>query len=187
MVQREFHLFIFFVSSDGQFECVKRIDNFCYGFGKNVVDARQGRRHTESTWIDESRCTIHNGLGKDYAWLQIWFEYRANHSFVFQLGTSPLHLAAMHNHLETCEVLLRAGISKDARTKVDRTPLHLAVYEGHEAIVELLLRNKCDVNAKDMVSICSTFCTRGYIYRPAKRYILFQKDNACRKQYCEAE
>lgn len=91
----------------------------------------------------------------------------------------------MHNHLETCEVLLRAGISKDARTKVDRyemalnnsisiyraewnslsneiflfffsrTPLHLAVYEGHEKIVELLLKNKCDVNAKDMVSISS--------------------------------
>lgn len=68
-----------------------------------------------------------------------------------QLGTSPLHLAAMNNHLETCEVLLRAGISKDARTKVDRTPLHLAVYEGHEEIVDLLLKNKCDVNAADMV------------------------------------
>ena len=43
----------------------------------------------------------------------------------------------MNNHLETCEVLLRAGISKDARTKVDRTPLHFAVYEGHEKMVEL--------------------------------------------------
>lgn len=70
---------------------------------------------------------------------------------LFQLGTSPLHLAAMNNHLDTCEVLLRAGISKDARTKVDRTPLHLAVYEGHDRIVELLLKNKCDVNATDMV------------------------------------
>lgn len=60
-------------------------------------------------------------------------------------------MAAMNNHLDTCEVLLRAGISKDARTKVDRTPLHFAVYEGHEAIVELLLKYKCDVNARDMV------------------------------------
>lgn len=39
---------------------------------------------------------------------------------IYQLGTSPLHMAAMNNHLETSEVLLRAGISKDARTKVDR-------------------------------------------------------------------
>lgn len=69
----------------------------------------------------------------------------------FQLGTSPLHMAAMNNHLDTCEVLLRAGISKDARTKVDRTPLHFAVYEGHDAIVEILLKYKCDVNARDMV------------------------------------
>ena len=61
-------------------------------------------------------------------------------------------MAAVNNHLETCEVLLRAGISKDARTKVDRTPLHLAVYEGHEAIVELLLKTQCDVNCRDMVS-----------------------------------
>lgn len=67
------------------------------------------------------------------------------------MGTSPIHLAAMHNHLETCEVLLRAGISKDAKTKVDRTPLHFAVYEGHESIVQLLLTNKCEVDNKDMV------------------------------------
>lgn len=29
-------------------------------------------------------------------------------------------MAAENNHYETCEVLLRAGISKDSRTKVDR-------------------------------------------------------------------
>lgn len=60
-------------------------------------------------------------------------------------------MAAENNHIETCKVLLRAGISKDSRTKVDRTPLHLAVDNGHEAIVELLLKEKCDVNARDMV------------------------------------
>jgi ankyrin repeat protein len=34
------------------------------------------------------------------------------------LGTSPLHLSAQYGHLETSKVLMRAGISKDARTKV---------------------------------------------------------------------
>lgn len=34
-----------------------------------------------------------------------------------------------------------------------RTPLHLAVCNGHEAIVKLLLEQKCDVNARDMVSL----------------------------------
>lgn len=60
-------------------------------------------------------------------------------------------MAAESNHLETCKTLLKAGISKDSRTKVERTPLHLAVCNGHEKIVELLLKEKCDVNARDMV------------------------------------
>lgn len=57
-----------------------------------------------------------------------------------QLGTSPLHLAAQHGHYSTADVLLRAGVSRDARTKVDRTPLHMAAAEGHTVIVELLVR-----------------------------------------------
>uniref|UniRef100_UPI003AACDBDF GA-binding protein subunit beta-2-like n=1 Tax=Centroberyx gerrardi TaxID=166262 RepID=UPI003AACDBDF len=56
------------------------------------------------------------------------------------LGTSPLHLAAQHGHYSTADVLLRAGVSRDARTKVDRTPLHMAAAEGHTVIVELLVR-----------------------------------------------
>lgn len=59
-----------------------------------------------------------------------------------QLGTSPLHLAAQYGHYSTTEVLLRAGVSRDARTKVDRTPLHMAASEGHASIVEVLLKVK---------------------------------------------
>ncbi|XP_062865315.1 GA-binding protein subunit beta-2a [Trichomycterus rosablanca] len=69
------------------------------------------------------------------------------------LGASPLHLAAQFGHRSTAEVLLRAGICKDARTKVDRTPLHMAATEGHELIVDLLIRNGADVNAKDMLKM----------------------------------
>ncbi|CAJ0948996.1 unnamed protein product [Ranitomeya imitator] len=57
------------------------------------------------------------------------------------LGTSPLHLAAQYGHYSTTEVLLRAGVSRDARTKVDRTPLHMAASEGHANIVEVLLKS----------------------------------------------
>jgi len=57
-----------------------------------------------------------------------------------QLGTSPLHLAAQHGHYSTAEVLLRAGVSRDARTKVDRTPLHMAAADGHTHVVDLLIR-----------------------------------------------
>ncbi|XP_053446733.1 GA-binding protein subunit beta-2 [Nycticebus coucang] len=69
------------------------------------------------------------------------------------LGTSPLHLAAQYGHYSTTEVLLRAGVSRDARTKVDRTPLHMAAADGHAHIVELLVRNGADVNAKDMLKM----------------------------------
>jgi len=69
------------------------------------------------------------------------------------LGTSPLHLAAQHGHLNTCEVLIRAGISRDARTKVDKTPMHMAAQEGHIDIIELLMRNGADIDAKDMLKM----------------------------------
>lgn len=69
------------------------------------------------------------------------------------LGTSPLHLAAQYGHYSTAEVLLRAGVSRDARTKVDRTPLHMAAADGHTHIVELLVRNGADINAKDMLKM----------------------------------
>lgn len=69
------------------------------------------------------------------------------------LGTSPLHLAAQNNHPEVCDILLWAGISKDARTKVDRTPLHMAAYEGHLTIVESLIQHNADIECKDLLGM----------------------------------
>lgn len=71
------------------------------------------------------------------------------------LGTSPLHLAAQYGHLSTVKVLLQAGISRDARTKVDRTPLHIAAAEGHANIVDVLIRNGASINARDMLEMTS--------------------------------
>lgn len=78
-------------------------------------------------------------------------------AYLLQLGTSPLHMAAQNGHLSTAEVLLRAGISRDARTKVDRTPLHVAAQEGHLELVELLLKHSADIEAKDMVGTVPIF------------------------------
>ncbi|XP_031573746.1 mucin-5AC-like [Actinia tenebrosa] len=69
------------------------------------------------------------------------------------LGTSPLHLAAQHGHTQTAEQLLRSGVSRDARTKVDRTPLHMAAQNGHLAIVDLLISFGACVNNKDMLNM----------------------------------
>ena len=51
--------------------------------------------------------------------------------------------------------MLRAGISKDARTKVDKTPVHVAAQEGHADVLELLLKNAADIEAVDMVRFVS--------------------------------
>ncbi|XP_078050100.1 ada2a-containing complex component 3 isoform X2 [Augochlora pura] len=69
------------------------------------------------------------------------------------LGTSALHFAAQNNHTDTAEVLLRAGISRDARTKVDRTPLHMAAYEGHHHMAQLLLNYGADADSRDMLKM----------------------------------
>ncbi|XP_078360193.1 uncharacterized protein LOC144644551 isoform X2 [Oculina patagonica] len=69
------------------------------------------------------------------------------------LGTSPLHLAAQHGHTQTAEVLLRAGVSRDARTKVDRTPLHMASQHGHTLVVELLISSGACANNIDMLNM----------------------------------
>ncbi|KAJ8339634.1 hypothetical protein SKAU_G00342670 [Synaphobranchus kaupii] len=100
--------------------------------GKRLLEAaRKGQE-------DEVRTLMANGAPFTTDWL----------------GTSPLHLAAQHGHYSTAEVLLRAGVSRDARTKVDRTPLHMAAAEGHSLIVELLVgQSGADINAKDMLKM----------------------------------
>ncbi|XP_066248662.1 GA-binding protein subunit beta-1-like isoform X2 [Euwallacea similis] len=67
------------------------------------------------------------------------------------LGTTPLHLAAQNNNLKVCEVVLKGGISQDARNKVDRTPLHLAAYEGNYQVAEMLIKYGADINTADML------------------------------------
>jgi len=52
-----------------------------------------------------------------------------------------------------CQLLIRAGVNYDARTKVNRTPLHIATQEGHLAVVQLLISSGADIHSTDMVSI----------------------------------
>lgn len=69
------------------------------------------------------------------------------------LGNSALHFAALNGHTEMCEVLLRAGVLRDARTKVNRTPLHLAAQHGHLSVVTLLTDIGVNVHATDMIGM----------------------------------
>lgn len=67
------------------------------------------------------------------------------------LGATALHLAAGNGHAETCAALLRAGISRDARTKVERTALHVAARAGHVDVAELLVRGGAAPDSRDLL------------------------------------
>ncbi|XP_072888897.1 GA-binding protein subunit beta-1 isoform X5 [Hemitrygon akajei] len=110
---------------------MERMQMSLVDLGKKLLEAARAGQD------DEVRILMSNGAPFTTDWL----------------GTSPLHLAAQYGHYSTAEVLLRAGVSRDARTKVDRTPLHMAASEGHANIVEVLVKNGADINAKDMLKM----------------------------------
>jgi cytohesin len=64
-------------------------------------------------------------------------------------GSTPLHLAAQHGHLEIAALLLDHKAVVDARDKAGKTPLHWATQSGHRDIVELLIAKGANVNAQD--------------------------------------
>lgn len=74
-----------------------------------------------------------------------------------QLGTSALHLAAANDHADTCAVLLRAGISRDARTKTERTALHLAAHAGADRATRSLLLTTFHRISSHRIRIAHTF------------------------------
>lgn len=82
------------------------------------------------------------------------------------LGTTALHVAAQHGFIDIAEVLVRGGVNRDARTKLDRTALHLAAQSGSLEIVDLLLINGSDVNARDMLKMTPLHWAveRGHVY-----------------------
>ncbi|KAL2088894.1 hypothetical protein ACEWY4_015793 [Coilia grayii] len=102
------------------------------------------------------------------------------------LGTSPLHLSAQYGHYSTTEVLLRAGVSRDARTKVDRTPLHMAASEGHASIVEVLLKHGADVNAKDMLKMTALHWAAEHGHREAAELLIkYGADVHTQSKFCK--
>lgn len=68
-----------------------------------------------------------------------------------QLGSSPLHFAAAHQHEEVVRLLLERGASPDTRNVLGFTPLHACCSQpggpGALAVLELLLGAGADVSA----------------------------------------
>lgn len=55
------------------------------------------------------------------------------------LGSTPLHLAAMNPDVSTMKALLAAGADPNARDQDAATPLHMAAYASRAPYVRLLL------------------------------------------------
>ncbi|NXC86658.1 MIB2 ligase, partial [Cercotrichas coryphoeus] len=69
-------------------------------------------------------------------------------------GFTALHLAALNNHMEVAEILIKEvrNHSKPPSRKPNnrnQSPLHLAVIQGHVGMVQLLVSQGSDVNAED--------------------------------------
>uniref|UniRef100_H2YST1 Uncharacterized protein n=1 Tax=Ciona savignyi TaxID=51511 RepID=H2YST1_CIOSA len=69
------------------------------------------------------------------------------------LGYSSLHFACMNGHKSTAEILTRAGVSWEGRTKADKTPLHFAAQCGYRDTVQYLCKLGADINARDMLNM----------------------------------
>ena len=54
-------------------------------------------------------------------------------------GTTPLHLAAEHGHMEVIRILLEHKADKDKSSPHGLTPLRLAALNGHTEVVKLLV------------------------------------------------
>ncbi|CAH0404888.1 unnamed protein product [Chilo suppressalis] len=64
-------------------------------------------------------------------------------------GYTALHLAALNNHAEVAELLVRAGARPDLQNANLQTALHLAVERQHTQIVRLLVAHGADLNICD--------------------------------------
>ncbi|KAK8925050.1 Ankyrin-1 [Metarhizium anisopliae] len=77
---------------------------------------------------------------------------------------APLHLAGRGCHAGVAKLLVDAGASLTAKTKLGETPLHIAAAFGSQDIVKMLLDNGAAVDIKDKHGLTplQSACERGH-------------------------
>jgi ankyrin repeat protein/L-ascorbate metabolism protein UlaG (beta-lactamase superfamily) len=66
-----------------------------------------------------------------------------------RFSSLPLHLAAIHGHIDIARLLLKAGADVDCGDSDESTPLHNACLNRHPEMLAFLLENRADVNRRD--------------------------------------
>src|SRR5689334_5914958 len=58
-----------------------------------------------------------------------------------RIGSTALHTAVSHQHLESVRELIKLGAKVSALNNMGNTPIHCAAYTGNVEIMEILLTN----------------------------------------------
>ncbi|KAH6851183.1 ankyrin repeat-containing domain protein [Chaetomium sp. MPI-CAGE-AT-0009] len=76
------------------------------------------------------------------------------------LGVTPLHGAAEHGCIQTCQVLLQLGCPLNSQSEYI-SPLHIACVFGHDEIVDVFIQNKAYLDT--LVNLDGYSCDRHHI------------------------
>ena len=75
-------------------------------------------------------------------------EHGANATAQYNCGSTPLHLAAHHRHVDLARLLVQHGVDVETQDKDGPTLLHLAVQEGRVDLTRLFNKPTADVRAR---------------------------------------
>lgn len=90
-----------------------------------------------------------------------------------QLGATPLFMASMSGHEDSCQQLLARNASVRARNYNNATPLHAAAIEaGSVAVIKRLIDAGSQINAKDQKGCTPLMISIYHQYQEAALYLI---------------
>ena len=82
--------------------------------------------------------------------VQLLLENKADPNAKNKWDYTPLHWAAKHGHIESAEILLKAGAQLDVANQNHDLPLDLAIRWGQDAFVRFFLGAKQKTEVSDL-------------------------------------